>query len=398
MSSILRSDRRIAGLDGVRALAVLSVVLTHYGLFASLEGTPAFHLIHGQTGVRVFFVLSGFLITGLLLTEHSEQGRISYRDFVARRALRIFPLYFLFLAVATLLFLAGAWNTRPAGLVYAWLYVYNFVPPALYDPLIAHTWSLAVEEHFYLLWPLVLLVLAPRPRALLVFIAAGLVASFLSLVVLVRVMHVSGFFYERWTNVAAFSLLVGGLGAALLHSHASGTVVRFFRSNAGLAVAALLFCAPSLAQMTPVFAARVLAAHAALAVQSFGIGAFLIWIATRPQTGIVAALELPPLRYLGTISYGIYIWQGFFLAVSPDRDPGAAWPPSPLWGLLGTAVVAPLSYRFFERRFLALKSRFTPSRRGRSPATQDTAGNSLPSLTGHSSVPIRATPEPLRPD
>jgi peptidoglycan/LPS O-acetylase OafA/YrhL len=361
MASTSQRHQRIAGLDGLRALAVISVVLTHYGVFLNLEDSALYPLVHGVTGVRVFFVLSGFLITRLLLAEYRESGHISYRDFVARRALRIFPLYFLFLSLATLLCVAGIWNTRPGGLLYAWMYVYNFVPPSLYDPVLAHTWSLAVEEHFYLLWPLALLFFVSRPPALFAFIALAALASLASFVVLTRVVQVRGVFVDRWTMVAAFSLLVGGFAAAQAHFKPDGPLCTFSRSYAGLAAAVLLFVAPSILHFIPALSHRVLPVYAAVSLQSVGIGVLLLWIAARPQSALVAGLEMQPLRYIGTISYGIYIWQGFFLAVSPARDPASAWPPSPNVGLLAVAVLAPLSYHFFEKRFLAMKSRFPGS-------------------------------------
>jgi len=363
MRTTLEQNRRIAGLDGLRALAVVSVVLTHYGAFANLEKSPFLPLFHGVTGVRAFFVLSGFLITRLLLQEHEQNGRISYGDFVARRALRIFPLYFLFLLLASLLFVAGYWKTNPAGLTYAWLYVYNFVPPTLYDPLLAHTWSLAVEEHFYLLWPLALLILVPRERALIGFILVTAVASFASFVILKRGIGVSGFFLERWTVVAAFSLLIGCLASVLAHFQGASAFMRFCRSNAGLLVAATLFAVPALLFIAPTLEGHVLPVYTASAVQSLGIAGVVLWIASRQDSAAVTVLEFMPLRYLGTISYGIYIWQGFFLAVSPLRDPQEAWPPSPALGLVGIAIFAPLSYHYFERRFLAMKARFKGARR-----------------------------------
>ncbi|HTT12749.1 MAG TPA: acyltransferase [Burkholderiaceae bacterium] len=358
MAAQTKRSGRIAGLDGLRALAVISVVLTHYGVFAGLEQSAVLPLVHGLTGVRAFFVLSGFLITRLLLQEYEQNGRISYPNFIARRALRIFPLYFLFLVLASLLFMAGYWRTTPGGLVYAWLYVYNFVPPSLYDPVLAHTWSLAVEEHFYLLWPLALILLVRSDRALVGFIVVVALASFLSFVVLTHGLGVKGYFLERWTVVAAYSLLVGCLAAKLAQLGAETPVAGFCASTPSLFVAAILFATPALVHMVPALAERVLPGYTAAAAQSLGIATFILWVSAHPDSRIVAALEFPPLRYVGTISYGIYIWQGFFLAVSPYRSPDSSWPPSPALGLLGIAVFAPLSYHFFEKRFLAMKERY----------------------------------------
>lgn len=133
------THRRIAGFDGLRALAVILVVITHAGLLRQLEASPLFQLVHGKTGVRVFFVLSGYLITSLLLSEHRFSGQVSYGNFVARRALRIFPLYFLFLAVVTALYMANLWRTNPAGLPYACMSEQGVVEAGRHEVVEVHT-------------------------------------------------------------------------------------------------------------------------------------------------------------------------------------------------------------------------------------------------------------------
>jgi peptidoglycan/LPS O-acetylase OafA/YrhL len=350
---------RIAGLDGLRAFAVIAVVLTHAGLYKGHEDAALLPLVHGITGVRVFFVLSGFLITRLLLQEFERSGRISYANFIARRALRIFPLYYLFLLLVTLFYGAGWWHPHgDGGLPYAWLYSYNFVPSTQYDPLLAHTWSLAVEEHFYLLWPLALVWLMPRVQTVLRAIVLAATACLLSYVVIVRGIGLHTPFPERMTFVAAFSLFVGCYAAVLVQQRAQGALVRWCRSPVGLIAAAALFAMPTLLHVVPSLADRVLARYFAVNLQSLAVAALLIWLLFHQRSSAVAWLEARPLRYVGTISYGIYVWQGFFLGVSPDRAPGEWWPPSPLVGLIGVAVLAPLSYHLYERRFLLMKRRF----------------------------------------
>jgi peptidoglycan/LPS O-acetylase OafA/YrhL len=357
----MRSDtvwkERIAGLDGLRAFAVIAVVLTHYGIYQGIEGSAVLPLIHGMTGVRLFFVLSGFLITRLLLREFDRTGRISYANFIVRRALRIVPLYLLFLILATLLLFSGLWKTNPAGLTYAWLYFYNFVPPRLYDPLLAHTWTLAVEEHFYVLWPIALLYFVHRERTLIRLAVLCALLCFFSYVVMVRWLDLRGFFLERMTFVAAFPLLIGCLCALFAQFRANGILVSFCRSRAGLATSAILFAAPTTLYFVPYLSGRVLAQYFAVSLQSLGLAMFVLWILFHQGSRIVAALETLPLKYIGMISYGIYIWQGFFLAVSPSRSPDSIWPPPPGLGLIGVMVFAPLSYHLFEKRFLAMKGR-----------------------------------------
>src|SRR5579871_2004433 len=144
--------KRIPTLDGWRAVAILSVVAHHAvtGFYTSevdyYAHSPA---VFGAFGVDVFFALSGLLITSLLLDECSETGRISLRGFYVRRAFRILPPYLLLLAAITV---AGLWRSR-SEIVGCLVFFRNYVPDASVGRWTQHLWSLAVEEHFYLIWP-----------------------------------------------------------------------------------------------------------------------------------------------------------------------------------------------------------------------------------------------------
>jgi peptidoglycan/LPS O-acetylase OafA/YrhL len=94
--------------------------------------------------------------------------------------------------------------------------------------------------------------------------------------------------------------------------------------------------------------------------QSAGAALLIMWVYVNQSSRVVAILELSLLNYIGIISYGVYMWQGFFLSTGPDRAAGQIWPPAPLIGLAGLCVVAPLSFHFFEKPFLDLKSRLGP--------------------------------------
>src|SRR5579862_7766942 len=152
------SSSRIPSLDGLRAVAVVIVCISH------LIGGPAALLDLGTVGVRVFFVLSGFLITTLLLSEYDRSGTINLPRFYFRRALRIFPASYTYLAIIALAGSLGVIALRRNDLLYGLTYTVNYFMPAS-SAFVQHAWSLAVEEQFYLLWP-VLLVLAGRRRGL----------------------------------------------------------------------------------------------------------------------------------------------------------------------------------------------------------------------------------------
>lgn len=150
------SHSHIPALDGIRAVAVFLVIGSHFG----------FALVPGTQGVMIFFVLSGFLITWLLLKENERYGSVSLAGFYKRRTLRIFPAFYVYwLIVVTLLIGTG----RAVPWPHAWsslLYVSNYYSAINGDPNngFSHTWSLAIEEQFYLLWPLVFLMLRANLR------------------------------------------------------------------------------------------------------------------------------------------------------------------------------------------------------------------------------------------
>jgi len=162
-AAIPLSRRNLPGLDGVRGLAILAVMLTHISL-QTIALNPMLRGLFalGWSGVDLFFVLSGFLITGILLDTH--QCANYFRSFYARRVLRIFPLYFGFLTVALLVFpyvVSPEFMPAPS---HRWMYVCyvaNWLPHAQWHVL-THFWSLCVEEQFYFIWPLVVLLFGPR--------------------------------------------------------------------------------------------------------------------------------------------------------------------------------------------------------------------------------------------
>ena len=173
----------------------------------------------GGTGVLLFFVLSGFLITWLLLEEASKTGSVSLRNFYARRALRILPAFYVYAAVM----LAYLWlRQRPvnyAQLTAALLYVNNYWQGIYGDPNtgFSHTWSLAVEEQFYFLWPALFLLLWRNPARMARFLTAGIVFVWIYRLVLLYGFHVNqGYLYEAFDS-RADSLMIGCLLAVLLH-------------------------------------------------------------------------------------------------------------------------------------------------------------------------------------
>jgi peptidoglycan/LPS O-acetylase OafA/YrhL len=157
----------VPSLDGLRALSISLVFLGH------LNGTRGFATFdlgignYAQLGVVVFFVISGFLITRLMLLERIKNGRVSLKLFYERRALRLFPASYTFIAIVSLLTLAGVFHLRPTDLWHAATYTVNFLPNR--GKQIGHLWSLSVEEQFYMIWPLTFVLFGPKRAGWVIF-------------------------------------------------------------------------------------------------------------------------------------------------------------------------------------------------------------------------------------
>ena len=361
----MRSPRtlgHVPALDGLRGVAVVLVVLSHFDqtLPRGSRIDLPYRLLHGGfLGVDVFFVLSGFLITALLLQESTSDG-VRLGAFYARRALRLLPaLYVFLLAHAVYAWRADlhAGNER-SSILRAVLYVSNWQTA---DRLLSvsegmgHLWSLAVEEQFYVVWPVVLVILLrldPGRRALSGVLAAGIVGVAIHRAVLWE--HGLGWIpLIVRTDTRADALLIGALGAVLWHRGASERPDR-------LAVVAW--------GATAVIAASVLFArhdHAWLVLGGFTVfaAAVLFVILAITDTSWLGAtlLEHPVLRTLGRVSYGLYLWHLLvFLGVARFVDPGVPAVPRLLLAVAISAACTALSFRFVEQPALRLKRRFAP--------------------------------------
>lgn len=377
------SGKHIASLDSVRGVAVLMVMASHYAGSMSVLGLTAIDRLpfrFGWAGVDVFFALSGFLITGILLDAKGRPG--FFRNFYARRVLRICPLYY-----AAILVVFGlrawlgpdsAWGATgsllaPGSLLWPAVYLEN-AAIALDGPLqtgiLTHYWSLAVEEHFYLAWPL--LVWACSRRMLGLVAAAAVVGS-----VLARAAAYAAGADPLWvmglTPLRLDGLALGALASLALRSGwpvarrtwAAGLV--FFGTCGVLGLTIVL--RHSLSQFDPViwvFGYTLVAAASAA----------LILAASVPGRA-AAVLDLAVLRWFGKYSFGLYVWHPIIAvmllhsgwALLPDGQGAPAVVAATLFTIVLTLAVAWLSFHAFEKHFLALKVWFAreapPDRVGR---------------------------------
>lgn len=315
---------RVPSLDGLRAYSVALVVLGH---MAVIGDAPAIFYNYANFGVEVFFVISGFIITRLLLNEKEGTGSISLPAFYKRRFFRIVPAAYLFIAAAVAIYTS---QFRGIDVISALTFSAN------YDwnrpPVIFHLWSLGVEEQFYVLWPLVL-VLFFRQRVRLLTIALC-AAPFVTLAF--RRLH--------WEAVvgSAFptsydSLAVGCLGAILQDR------LVWLRSRWMLLFGAVALVLQSARWSVPGLAPG----HTLWPLTHLCIGIFVIHSTQRRYF----LLNVAPIVWLGTISYGLYLWHVIFLLSNYRR----------LTPLL-TVIAACLSYYLMERPILRWRRRLAGSR------------------------------------
>jgi peptidoglycan/LPS O-acetylase OafA/YrhL len=342
------SRGRVPCLDGIRALSILLVLLCHESNIASFPapGWARPLLVHGNIGVDIFFVLSGFLITLLLLRELARTHEISLRGFYTRRGLRILPAYLTFVAVVfglTHLGLAHLSTHDWWGLL---TYTMNYVGDRSWA--VGHMWSLSLEEQFYLMWPPLLLWLGPKRgrRLLLAYLVAAPVLrlGFRFAFPHNRTLAASGTL-TRMDTIAAGCLLA--LFAAEPEFCRRTQVPGRKALLVGLAAAAVL--AASLLMRTKSSFYAVLLSHT---VNAAAITT-LIWLCTtHSESRIGRLLQRGPLVALGTLSYGLYIWQQPFLdPASPSWV--CRWPQNVLLALLAAGA----SYLLIESPFLRLKER-----------------------------------------
>jgi peptidoglycan/LPS O-acetylase OafA/YrhL len=408
-----RSPGYLPGLDGLRALAVLAVLLYH----ANVSWTPG-----GFLGVDLFFVLSGFLITSLLLGELRARGRVDLKRFWLRRARRLLPAVAVVIAAtlvaAELLARDDLVKTRADAIASA-LYVNNWHQIAASHSyfaasgrpsLLQHLWSLAVEEQFYLVWPLVLvtgLALLRRRGLAVVTLLAAIGSALLMAGLYDQGRDPSRVYYG--TDTRASALLIGALLAFAWPAGTLGETGR--RRAAGLDVLGLAALGAVLYAFWRVHDYDPSDYRGGLVLFALA-AALLIGVAAHPSTRLGRALGLAPLVWLGARSYGIYLWHWPVLELTrPHRDVPFGGPLLILGQTALTIAIAALSYRFVEQPIRTgtaqqhLRTWREHSRRGVLAAGAGTSAAIAVALGavfvlptgGHAAVREVASPAALRP-
>jgi peptidoglycan/LPS O-acetylase OafA/YrhL len=357
----LTTDKKLPGLEGLRAIAVMLVVLCHQ-----------YVLTAGWMGVQIFFVLSGYLITGLLVRARDQPLRTYLSGFYGRRALRIFPLYYAVLALLVALSMAHLrLNGLREGLPFAATYTYNFwyaSKATSVSYLLTHFWSLCVEEQFYLVWPFVIYLCPPRfTRRLLVTV---IVMGPFVRAVLARMLAAHGATHLGDRFVALDVLSPTHFDAFAVGAYAS--LYPLGGSRRGLLVSWGLLAAGGLFLMVKdhlpwasvgyplgipagyafIWGYTLINICSAFLIDCLAYGKFL------PRL-----FESRPLTYLGKISYGLYVLHYPVQWFVDKALPGRTVLVDIAVQAVITVALASLSYHFWEARFLVLKDRWFPSRR-----------------------------------
>lgn len=353
-------------LDGIRGIAILLVVFFHNFGFLN-------YFVFGWLGVDLFFVLSGFLISNILLKTVGQKGYLT--KFYIRRMLRIFPLYYSVLMVTIFIlphidFLNDNLQYYVNNQWWFWLYIQNWlfvVKPLEGTNFLAHFWSLAVEEQFYLVWPFVILLIR-KPKPLLFLLAFILVAVIVTRIFLWE-HHVEKLqYFGLYTFTRIDGICIGCMLALLMNINAA-----FLRKYTGLIVLLLsaanfifFFLNREHSFSFPFFAFFAFIGYTTFAVMF----ALLVYEAVVGETVIIQKIfSLPVLVFLGKISFGFYVFHWpvyvalnsrilFFLQTQFHLSfSGSQFLSSVVCTVIGFAVSV-ASFYFFEARFLNLKKRF----------------------------------------
>lgn len=367
-------------LNSIRFLAALVVIIHHVEMAKYWFGLPNIYKdsfvggVFGVLGIIMFFVLSGFLITYLLLVEYQRTETISVKSFYLRRIMRIWPVYYLIVICSLFIFPNISFFDIPVlsehvhdNFFAKSLYYLSFLPNVGYTiyphiPYASQTWSVGVEEQFYLLWPVLMLYAVKRKRVLQVLI--GVIVFYLSIKTYVLIDYHSNEAsipalrrWLFWDHFAIDCMAIGGVGAYLLfyqkHKILKVLFNKYLQIALYLTVAVITVKGWTMPWYNNEWYAII----------------FMVLILNLAANGkSVLNLEFKLLNYLGKISYGLYMYHNLVLTVVlkliiiyPIVYPGtlAGGIVYHIVALGGTIIVSAISYEYFEKWFLSLKGRYT---------------------------------------
>ena len=353
---------KLACLDGLRAFSILFVLCSHAfpTIGHRIPSYLGFMFARGDLGVFVFFVLSGFLITYLLIGEYETSGTIGLRNFYLRRVLRIFPAFYTYLLVLTVLSLFGCVSIAPRNFLEAGTFLWNY--QNMWDStsrdgywFLGHFWTLSLEEQFYLLWPLTLLLLRIR-RAMWVALALIIVMPFIRLVSYFLFPESRGQLIMM-LHTGADPLMFGCLLGLTMKHRSVNRMLDCFAAPVWPILAALFvwLASPLIAAVLPGHLQGGYMTTLGRSLAGLSLIFIIAWLLRNPECLAGRLLNSKVMVHIGVLSYSLYLWQQLFLTPLNVTWTGKF----PL--NVGCAYLAALlCYNLIERPFLKLKSTFAP--------------------------------------
>ena len=360
IAEVRTKSTRLSSLDGWRAVSIIFVLGNHcqyaWGFPPQLD--PLFTwCFEGNLGVRFFFVISGFLITWLMLVEYEKNGRVSLYHFYVRRALRILPVYIAFLCVLLGLQMFTGFSQSTKEWIGNLTFTTDFIEATWTS---GHLWSLAVEEQFYLLWPIVFVLcgnLDPLRRSMLILTIPIFLAPIARVVSYLHLApEILRPLFLRFSFFNCFDSLAIGCMSAIVFAH--GQTGGYPRSRPILMafVGAILILIPHVLLKT--HQAGFFTATLGNTFQACGFCVLLVQSIHFPNFYFYRVLNRAWVQWVGVLSYSIYIWQQIFSTSPKTYGIGPVWWMSfPGW-LIPVFVVATASYYGLERPFFKLRAYF----------------------------------------
>jgi peptidoglycan/LPS O-acetylase OafA/YrhL len=354
-------QNKLPCIDGLRAVAILFVLASHaqYTFHHPLPMWIYLIFIRGDLGVFIFFILSGFLITYLLNAEFSNTGTIRLGKFYARRVLRIFPAFYTYLLVLGILTVTGIIPIAVSHFLDAFFFLWNY--KHLWDPtngpgnwFLGHFWTLAVEEQFYLIWPLALFLLKAQRTAWFA----------LALIILMPIIRVVSYFYfpdsrgqlSMMLHTGADSIMFGCLLALVMRKCRMEALMERFKHPFWPIAAALLagIGSPLLGSCLPGHVEGGYTNTLGRFVTGLAIAYVIAWLLKYPGSLAGRILNSPLMLHLGVLSYSLYLWQQLFLTPLNTTWTGVF----PL-NLVCAYAAAWLCFNLIEKPFLRLKQKYS---------------------------------------
>ncbi len=360
--------KRLPCLDGLRAVAILLVLSQHFlnsflyrfgdsisshelGKSPAILGGIRFFMGNGGLGVRIFFALSGFLITYLLIKEQRQFGYISIRSFYIRRFLRIFPALFFYLFFVIFLSLLGLIQLNSNDWICSFGFCWNYrnaKEMADHSVFLEHFWSLSLEEQFYFIWPILFVVL-PVKQIRRIGLAWILCAPWLRLVSDYLWPEAKPF-DRKMFHTGADAILVGAILALYWESTPVQKMYRFTRSAWWPALAVSWFMGLSRYLEWNEWNTTFL--RFTWSLDHLSISFLIGWLLTYPENRLARILEQPTLRHLGLISYSLYLWQQIF-----SSKVNLHWSGDFPYNIVLCLLMAEFSYFLIEKPILRWRNR-----------------------------------------